>query len=230
MSHKGYVSKPPIPEERQANRLRDEAAKRKKDAAKEATARKRERKEEHAKACKIAQVEGAPRPPRPESTEEEDSSGSEFNFSEPDNYEVVTGASPTPTPRRAGGKGLSMVLGEARLTPGSLVGPPTARIEQRSPAPVAGRRSPTPAAGGTWSTPVTGQRSSPPATCRRTPALAVSTGGGGSAAGAETPAQTATRLQADKRTTPSGQSSRGVSVPRARWSGSGKRSMSARSG
>ena len=44
------------------------------------------------------------------------------------------------------------------------------------------------------------------------------------------PAQTASRLQADPRTTPSDQSSRGVSVPRARRSGTGKRSMSAWSG
>ena len=81
VSRKGYILKPPVPEDSQANRLRDEAAKRKKDAAKEATARKRERKEEHAKASKIAQVEGAPQPPRPESTEEEDSSSGGFNFS-----------------------------------------------------------------------------------------------------------------------------------------------------
>ena len=47
------------------------------------------------------------------------------------------------------------------------------------------------------STPVTGQRSPPPAMGRRTPAPAVSTGGGGSAASAETPAQTASGLQAD---------------------------------
>ena len=89
VSRKGYVSKPPVPEDRLANRLRDEAVKRKKNAVKEATARKRERKEKHAKACKIAQAEGAPRPPTPKSTEEEDSSGGELNFLEPDDYEVV---------------------------------------------------------------------------------------------------------------------------------------------
>ena len=44
VSHKGYVSKPPISEEREANRLRDEAVKRRKDAARDATTRKRERK------------------------------------------------------------------------------------------------------------------------------------------------------------------------------------------
>ena len=91
VSRKGYVSKPPVPEDCQANRLHDDAVKKKKDAAKEAATRKRERKEKHSKACKLAQAEGAPRPPMPESTEEEDSSGSEFNFSEPDDYKVVRG-------------------------------------------------------------------------------------------------------------------------------------------
>ena len=60
VSHKGYVSKPPISEEREANRLRDEAVKRRKDAARDIATRKRDRKEKHAKACKIAQAEGAP--------------------------------------------------------------------------------------------------------------------------------------------------------------------------
>ena len=68
LSHKGYVSKPPIPEARQANCLRDEVVKKKKDAAKEATARKRDRKEKHDKVWRIAQMEGTPRPPTPEST------------------------------------------------------------------------------------------------------------------------------------------------------------------
>ena len=45
LSHKGYVSKPPVLEDRQANRLRDEAVKKKKDAAKVAATRNRDRKE-----------------------------------------------------------------------------------------------------------------------------------------------------------------------------------------
>jgi hypothetical protein len=124
LSHKGYVSKPLTPEARKANRLRDEAVKKKKDAAKEAAAMKRDRKEKHAKACKIAQAEGAPRPPTPESTEEEDSSSGGLNFSESDDFEVETGASPKRTPRGVGGEGSSMVLGEARLALGTLVEPP----------------------------------------------------------------------------------------------------------
>ena len=80
LSHKGYISKPPTPEARKANRLYGEAVKKKKDAAKEAAARKRERKEKHDKACNIAQMEGTSRPPMPESTEEEDSSSCGLNF------------------------------------------------------------------------------------------------------------------------------------------------------
>ena len=94
VSHKGYVSKPPISEEREANRLHDEAVKRRKDAARDAATRKRERKERHEKECKIADAEGAPRPATPESTEEEDSSDIELNFSEDD--EAATGAGSPP--------------------------------------------------------------------------------------------------------------------------------------
>jgi hypothetical protein len=96
VSHKGYVSKPPVPEDCQANCLRDEAVKKKKNAAKKAAARKREREERHAKECKIAHAEGAPLPSTPESTGEEDSSGGELNFSESDDDEAVTGAGSPP--------------------------------------------------------------------------------------------------------------------------------------
>ena len=229
VSRKGYVSKPPVPEDRQANRLRDETVKKKKNAVKEAAARKRDRKEKHAKACKIAQAEGAPRLPTPESTEEEDSSSSGFNFSELDDLEVVMGASPTPTHRGAGDEGSSMVLGEARLAPGSLVVVPVARTKRRSPMLAAGQRSPAPAVGRRSPAPPTGQRLPSPAPGRRTPAPMASTGGGGSTASAETAARKDPRLQADPRAMPSGQSLGGVSVPRARRSGTGKRSMSARS-
>ena len=229
MSRRGYTSRPPVPEEREVNRLHAEAVKKQKYAVEAAAARKRKRKEKHDKACKIAHAEGKPRPTTPESTEEEEgSSDAEINFSNDD--EAATGAGSPPVYRGAGDEDMLVMLGEARLAPGSLVGLPLVGAERGSPTPAAGRRSPTPATGGRSSTPATGQRLSPPVIGRRTPAPAVSTGGGGSAASAKTPAQTASRVQADPRTTPSGQLLRGVSVPRARRSGSGKRSMSARSG
>ncbi|XP_039811620.1 uncharacterized protein LOC120674518 [Panicum virgatum] len=221
VSHKGYISKPPVPEDRQANRLRDEATKRKKDAAKEATARNREKREKHARACKLAQAEGAPRPATPESTEGEDSSDGELNFSESDDDEAVTGVGSLPAYLGAGGEGSTVTLGEATLAPGPLVEPPAARTERRSPTPAAGQRSPVLAAGRRSSTPVTGQRMPLPA--------AMSSGGGGSAASADTPTQTASRPRDDLRATPPGQASGGVSVPRARRSGTNKHNMSARS-
>jgi len=225
LSRRGYTSRPLVPEEREVNRLHAEAVKKQKEAAEAAAARKRKRKEKHDKTCKIAHAEGKPRPTTPKSTEEESSSDAEINFSDDD--EAATGAGSPPVYRGAGDEDVPVTLGEARLAPGSLVGPLPVGAERRSPTLAAGRRSPTAAEGERSTTPATGQRSSPPATGRRTPTPAVSTGGDGSA---ETSAQTASRLQADPRTTPSGQSPRGVCVPRARRSGSGKRSMSARSG
>ena len=133
VSHKGHVSKPPVPEECEANCLHREVVKKKKDAVKQAATRKREMKEKHENECKIALVEGRPRPTTPESTEEEDSSDVELNFSDDD--EVVTGAESPPAYRGAGGEEAMVTLGEARLTSGSLVEPPPTRTERRSPAP-----------------------------------------------------------------------------------------------
>ena len=59
VSRKGYTSKPPVPEEREVNRLHAEAVKKKKDAVEATTTRKRKRKEKHDKACKIAHAEGS---------------------------------------------------------------------------------------------------------------------------------------------------------------------------
>ena len=95
MSRRGYTSRPPVPEEREVNRLHAEAVKKQKDAAEAAAARKRKRKKKHEKACKIAHAEGKPRPTTPESTEEdgEDSSDAELNFSDD---EAATGAGSPP--------------------------------------------------------------------------------------------------------------------------------------
>ena len=219
--------RPLIPEEREVNRLHAEAVKKRKDAAEAAAdrKRKRKRKEKHDKACKIAHAEGKPRPATTESTdEEEDTSDAEVNLQGDD--EVATGADSPPVYQGAGDEVAPVTLREARPTPGLLVDP----AERRPLTPAAGRRSPTPVAGGRSSTPVTKRRSPLPATGQGIPAPAMSTGGDGSAASAGTPAQTASRLQAGPGMTPSDQSSRGVSVPRVRRSGTGKRSMSARSG
>jgi len=69
---KCHPSRPPVPEERQINRLHAEAVKRRKDAAEAKAERKRKRKEKHDTTCKFAQSEGKPRPATTESTDEEE--------------------------------------------------------------------------------------------------------------------------------------------------------------
>ena len=229
MSRRCHPSRPPIPEECKVNRLHAEAGKKQKEAAEEATERKRKRKAKHDKVCKIARAEEKPRPTTPESTdEEEDTSDAEVNL--PGDNEAATGADSPPVYQEADDEDAPVTLREASPAPGLLVHPPLAGAERRSPMPAVGQRSPTPAVGGRSPMPVTERRSHLPAMGEGIPAPAMSTGGDGSAASAGMPAQMASRLQADPRTTPSDQSLRLVSVPRARRSGTGKRSMSARSG
>ena len=198
MSRRGYTSRPPVPEEREVNRLHAETVKKQKDATEAAAVRKIKRKEKHDKACKIVHAEGKPRPATPESTEEEGSSDAEINFSDDD--EAATGAGSPPVYRGAGDEGVLVTLGEARLTPGSLVDPPPAGVGRRSPTPTAGRRPLASAAGGRSSAPAMGQRSSAPGAMQRSPApaasertLVLATGGGGSSASAGTPVQIASR-------------------------------------
>jgi hypothetical protein len=109
VSRKGYTSKPPVPEEREVNRLHAEAMKKQKDAAEKDAARKRKRKKKHEKACKIAHSEGKPWPATPESTEKEDSSDAELNFSDDD--EVATGVGSPPVYRGAGDEDVPVMLG-----------------------------------------------------------------------------------------------------------------------
>ena len=229
MSRRCHPSRPPIPEEREVNRLHTKVVKKRKEAAEVAAERKRKRKAKHDMTCKIARAEGKPWPATPESSdEEEDASDAEAHL--PGGDEAATGADSPPVYQEACDEDAPAAPREARPAPGSLADPSLAGTERRSPTPVEGRRSPTPVAGGRSFTPVTERRSPLPATGEGVPAPTMSTGGDGSAASAGTPAQTASRPQAGPRTTPSNQSSRGVSVPRARRSCTGNRSMSARSG
>ena len=141
VSRRCHPSRPPIPEEREVNRLHAEAVKKRKEAAEAAADRKRKRKEKHDKACKIARAEGKPRPATPESTdEEEDTSDAEVNL--PVDDEAATDADSPPVYQRAGDKD-----NQERPTPGLLVDPPLAGVEWRSPMPAVGQRSPMPAVG-----------------------------------------------------------------------------------
>jgi len=89
---KCHPSRPPVPEERQINRLHAEAVKRRKDAVEAMAERKRKRKERHDKACKIAQADGKPRPATPESTDNEEEA-SDAEAHSPGGGEAATGAS-----------------------------------------------------------------------------------------------------------------------------------------
>ena len=132
---KCHPSRPPIPEEREINRLHAEVVKKRKEAAK------------HDRACKIARAEGKPRPATPESTdEEEEASDAEANL--PGNVEAAAGADSPPVYQEAGDEDAPATPHEARPAPGSLADPPLAGTERRSPTPAAGRGSPMPAVGG----------------------------------------------------------------------------------
>ena len=151
--------------------------------------RKRKRKVKHDKACKIARAEGKPRPAMPESTdeEEEDASDAEGHLLGDDG--AAAGASSPPTYQWDVDEGAPAVPEETRTAAESLADPSLEGTERDSSPPVAGEE---------------------------TPAPQVLICGDESAAGAETPVLIAPRLQADPRAAPSGQSSRGGAVPRAR--------------
>ena len=213
MSRRCHPSRPPIPEEREVNRLHAEVVKKRKEAAEAAAERKRKRKAKHDKACKITRAEGKLRPATPESTdEEEDASDAEAHL--PGGGEAATSADSPPVYQEAGDEDAPATPHEARPTPGLSVDPPLVETERMSSTPVAGRGSPAPAVGGGSSAPATEQRSPLPATGEGVPAPTMSTGDG-SVASAETSTQTALRPQPAPRVTPSDQASRGVGVPRA---------------
>jgi len=135
VSRRCHPSRPPIPEEREVNRLHAEVVKKWKEAAEAAAERKRKAK--HDKACKIARAEGKPRSATPESTdEEEDASDAEAHL--PGGGEAATGADSLPVYQEAGDEDAPATPHEARPAPGSLANPPLVGTERRSPTPVAG--------------------------------------------------------------------------------------------
>ena len=126
VSRRCHPSRPPIPEEREVNRLHAEAVKKRKDAAEAAADRKR--KEKHDKACKIARAEGKPRPATPESTDkEEDTSDAEVNL--PGDDEAATGADSPPVYQEDGDEDAPATLRKVRPAPGLLADPPLTGTE-----------------------------------------------------------------------------------------------------
>ena len=114
-------SRPPIPEEREINRLHAEAVKKRKEAAETTTERKKKRKAKHDKACKIARAEGKPRPATPESTDEEEEDTSDAEAHLPGGDEAATGADSPPVYQEAGDRCGFPAGGKARN--GAVDGP-----------------------------------------------------------------------------------------------------------
>ena len=83
----------------------------------------------------------------PTSTEEEDSSPGGVDFSEYDDFEVVTAGSPPPVQQRTGVEASASAVGERRPAPAVIEKAPALRTDRMSPTPAVGRGSPTPTVG-----------------------------------------------------------------------------------
>ena len=165
--------------------------------------RKRKRKARHDKACKLARAEGKPQPATLESSEEDEEETSDAEDHSLGSDGAAAGASPLPTYEWDADEGAPAAAEETRVVAEPSSGPSLEGAEREPSPPAAGEETPVP------QVPIRGDEA---------------------AAGAESSALPASRHQADTRGAPSGQSSRGGAVPRARRSASRKRSMSAQSG
>ena len=195
------TSRPPAPEQRLINRLHAEKMKRRKDAAEAKAERKRKRKARHDKACQLARAEGKPRPATPESSKDDEEEASDAEDHARRSDGEGARASPPPFYLWDEDEGEPAVAEETRA---AALARPTLEGAERE--------------------------SSPPAAGEETPAPQVLIRGDEAAAGEESSVLAASSRQADTSGAPSGQSSRGGMVARARRSASRKRSMSARSG
>ena len=203
VSRRCHPSRPLIPEECEINRLHAEVVKRRKEAAEAAAERKRKRKAKHDKACKLARVEGKPQPATPESSEEDEEEASDAEDHALRGDGAAAGASPPPTYEWDADEGAPAAAEETRVVAEPSAGPSLEGAERESSPPMAGEE---------------------------TPAPQVLVRGDESAAGTESSVLAASSHQADTRRAPSGQSSRGGMVPRARRSATRKKSMRARFG
>ena len=136
------TSKPPIPEERQINRLHAEKMKRRKDAAEAKVERKGKRKARHDKACKLARAEGKPQPATPESSEEdeEEASDAEDHALRSDGE----GASPPPFYLWDEEEETIVAPEEPRAVAGASENPSLEGAARGSSSPAAGEETPAP--------------------------------------------------------------------------------------
>ena len=152
-------------------------------------------------ACKLARAEGKPQPATPESSEEDEEEASDAEDHALRDDGEGAGASPPPFYLWDEDEGEPAAPEGTRAV--ALAHPSLEGAERESPPPAAGEETPVP------EMPIRGDEA---------------------AAGAELFVLPALSHQADMRRAPSGQSSRGGSVTRARRSATRKQSMSARSG
>ena len=162
--------------------------KRRKDAVEAKAERKRKRKARHDKACKLARAEGKPCPATPESSEEDEEEASDAEDHALRGDGAAVDASPPPTYEWDADEGAPAAAKETRVMAEPSAGPSLEGAERES---------------------------SPLAAGEETPAPQVLVRGDEPAAGAEPSVLAASSHQADTRGAPSGQSSRGGTVPRA---------------
>ena len=132
MSRRCHPSRPPIPEEREVNRLHTEVVKKRKEAAK------------HDRACKIARAEGKPRPATPESTDEEEEEASDAEVHLLGDHGAAAGASSAPTYQWDADEGAPAVVEEIRVVAESSAGPSFEGGERESSPPTVGEETPAP--------------------------------------------------------------------------------------
>jgi len=138
------TSKLPVTEQRQINRLHAEKMKRWKDAAEAKAERKRKRKAKHDKVCKLARVEGKPRPATPESSEEDVEVASDAEDHSPRGDGEAVGASPPSTYEWDADEGTPAAVEETRVVAESSAGPSLEGAERESSPPKAGEEMPVP--------------------------------------------------------------------------------------
>ena len=144
MSRRCHPSRPPIPEEREVNRLHAEVVKKRKEAAKAAAERKRKRKAKHDKVCKLARVEGKPRPATPESSEEDEEVASDAEDHAPRGDGEAAVASPPPFYLWDDDEGAPEAPEETRVVAEPSAGPSLEGPEREPSPPAAGEETPVP--------------------------------------------------------------------------------------
>ena len=138
------TSKPPVPEQRQINRLHVEKMKRRKDAAETKAERKRKRKARHDKACKLARSEGKPRPATLESSEEDEEEASDAEDHAVRSNGEGARASPPPFYLWDEEEGATVAPEVPRAIAGSSANPSLEGAARESSPPAAGEETPAP--------------------------------------------------------------------------------------